>query len=35
VSVPCGADSKGLPIGLQIMADSFKESELLAFAKNI
>jgi aspartyl-tRNA(Asn)/glutamyl-tRNA(Gln) amidotransferase subunit A len=32
ISIPNGEDEKGLPIGFQIMADSFQESELLAFA---
>jgi aspartyl-tRNA(Asn)/glutamyl-tRNA(Gln) amidotransferase subunit A len=35
ISVPCGKDDSGLPIGLQIMADSFKEADLLAFAQEI
>jgi len=29
MSVPCGTDSNGLPIGLQIMADHFNEETLL------
>jgi aspartyl-tRNA(Asn)/glutamyl-tRNA(Gln) amidotransferase subunit A len=32
LSIPNGKDDKGLPIGLQIMANSFKEAELYAFA---
>ena len=32
ISIPNGTDNKGLPIGLQIMANSFKEAELFAFA---
>jgi aspartyl-tRNA(Asn)/glutamyl-tRNA(Gln) amidotransferase subunit A len=32
LSLPNGSDSKGLPIGIQIMANSFKEAELYAFA---
>ena len=32
ISIPNGTDSQNLPIGLQIMADVFKESELYAFA---
>lgn len=32
ISVPNGVDKNGLPIGLQIMANSFKEAELYAFA---
>lgn len=32
ISIPNGKDKQNLPIGLQIMADSFKERELYAFA---
>lgn len=32
ISIPNGVDDKGLPIGLQIMANSFKEADLYAFA---
>jgi aspartyl-tRNA(Asn)/glutamyl-tRNA(Gln) amidotransferase subunit A len=32
ISIPNGVDSQNLPIGLQIMSDVFKESELYAFA---
>lgn len=32
ISIPNGTDAQNLPIGLQIMSDSFKESELYAFA---
>ncbi|MFD2037638.1 Asp-tRNA(Asn)/Glu-tRNA(Gln) amidotransferase subunit GatA [Belliella marina] len=32
LSIPNGVDKNGLPIGLQIMANSFKEAELYAFA---
>ncbi len=32
VSVPCGKDKAGLPIGLQVMADDFMEDKLLQFA---
>ena len=32
ISIPNGKDENGLPIGLQIMANSFKEAELYAFA---
>jgi len=35
ISVPCGADKQGLPIGLQVMADDFEESKLLRFSKMI
>jgi aspartyl-tRNA(Asn)/glutamyl-tRNA(Gln) amidotransferase subunit A len=33
ISVPCGQDNQGLPIGLQLIADDFKETELLAGAQ--
>ncbi len=29
MTVPCGRDSKGLPVGLQMIADSFNEQKLL------
>lgn len=32
VSLPCGKDSKGLPIGLQIIGKKFGEEDLLAIA---
>lgn len=32
ISVPCGVDSKGLPIGLQIMGPHFTESRILDIA---
>ena len=32
ISIPCGNDSKGLPIGLQVIADDFEESKLLHFS---
>ena len=32
VSVPCGFDSKGLPIGMQILGDKFNESKILNVA---
>lgn len=32
ISVPCGQDEQGLPIGLQLVADEFREGELLQFA---
>lgn len=33
VSVPCGKDSSGLPIGIQIIGDKFRESLILNIAK--
>ena len=32
ISVPCGVDSKGLPIGLQLIGDCFKEKNILRAA---
>lgn len=32
ISVPCGKDSAGLPVGLQVITDDFEESKLLHFA---
>ena len=32
ISVPCGTDDNGLPIGLQVIADDFEESKLLHFS---
>lgn len=33
VSLPCGKDQQGLPIGLQVLADDFQELELYKFSK--
>ncbi|WP_297335147.1 Asp-tRNA(Asn)/Glu-tRNA(Gln) amidotransferase subunit GatA [Algoriphagus sp.] len=32
ISIPNGSDQNGMPIGLQIMSNSFKEAELYAFS---
>ena len=32
ISIPCGKDSKGLPIGLQLIGDCFKEKNLIRTA---
>ena len=32
ISVPCGTDSKGLPIGLQLIGDCFHEKKLIQTA---
>lgn len=32
ISVPCGTDAKGLPIGLQLIGDCFKENNILRAA---
>ena len=33
ISVPCGTDDNGLPIGLQVITNDFEESKLLQFSK--
>ena len=35
ISIPSGKDNKGMPIGIQLMGNHFKEKELLAFSKII
>lgn len=35
LSIPIGKNAEGMPFGLQLMADDFKEAELLAFASSI
>jgi aspartyl-tRNA(Asn)/glutamyl-tRNA(Gln) amidotransferase subunit A len=35
ISVPCGVDNEGLPIGLQVTADDFEESKLFQFSEVI
>jgi aspartyl-tRNA(Asn)/glutamyl-tRNA(Gln) amidotransferase subunit A len=35
VSLPCGLDSEGLPLGLQIVAPEFREAALLRAAAAI
>jgi aspartyl-tRNA(Asn)/glutamyl-tRNA(Gln) amidotransferase subunit A len=32
ISVPCGKDRQGLPVGLQVISDDFEESKLLHFS---
>jgi aspartyl-tRNA(Asn)/glutamyl-tRNA(Gln) amidotransferase subunit A len=32
ISIPCGKDKQGLPIGLQVIADDFEEQKLLNFS---
>lgn len=32
ITVPCGMDSKGLPIGLQLIGDCFKENNIIRAA---
>ena len=33
ISVPCGIDDNGLPIGLQVIANDFEELKLFQFSK--
>ncbi|HDS01771.1 MAG TPA: Asp-tRNA(Asn)/Glu-tRNA(Gln) amidotransferase subunit GatA [candidate division Zixibacteria bacterium] len=35
ISIPCGKDNKGLPIGLQIIGKMFREDEILNLAYNL
>ena len=35
LSMPCGTSSSGMPIGLQLIGQPFKESELLAMAHKV
>jgi aspartyl-tRNA(Asn)/glutamyl-tRNA(Gln) amidotransferase subunit A len=35
ISIPCGTDNQGLPIGLQLLADDFQERNLLGFSKTM
>jgi len=32
ISIPNGVDEEGMPIGLQVISNSFKEAELYAFS---
>ena len=35
ISIPCGNDQEGMPIGLQVIADDFEEVKLLRFSKTL
>jgi aspartyl-tRNA(Asn)/glutamyl-tRNA(Gln) amidotransferase subunit A len=35
INIPIGKDSKGLPIGMQLMADQFEEDKLLSFSNSL
>lgn len=35
ISVPCGKDDEGLPVGLQIIADDFEEAKLFNFSHQL
>ena len=32
ISIPCGIDSKGMPIGMQLLGNRFEESKILNVA---
>ena len=34
ISVPCGVDKNGMPIGMQLIANYFEEEKLLNIAYN-
>lgn len=35
ISIPCGKDDEGLPVGLQIIADDFEEGKLFRFSQRL
>ncbi|HEY8511566.1 MAG TPA: Asp-tRNA(Asn)/Glu-tRNA(Gln) amidotransferase subunit GatA [Cyclobacteriaceae bacterium] len=35
ISLPCGSDNTGLPVGMQILTDDFEESKLFHFSREI
>ena len=35
ISIPCGKDKNGLPVGLQVIADDFEELKLLQFSNTL
>jgi len=35
ISLPCGLDDAGLPIGIQVTADNFEEEKLFQFSKDL
>ncbi len=35
ISLPLGTHTNGMPFGLQVMAESFKENELISFSKHL
>src|SRR5690606_31159215 len=35
ISLPCGLDELGLPVGLQVLAGEFEESKLVRFSRAI
>jgi Asp-tRNA(Asn)/Glu-tRNA(Gln) amidotransferase A subunit family amidase len=35
LSMPCGTDSQGLPIGMQLIAGPYQDAQLLQIAKTL
>jgi aspartyl-tRNA(Asn)/glutamyl-tRNA(Gln) amidotransferase subunit A len=35
ISLPCGSDNSGLPVGMQVLTDDFEESKLFHFSRDI
>jgi aspartyl-tRNA(Asn)/glutamyl-tRNA(Gln) amidotransferase subunit A len=35
ISIPCGKDDSGLPVGLQVIADDFEETKLFNFSDQL
>ncbi|HEY4653828.1 MAG TPA: Asp-tRNA(Asn)/Glu-tRNA(Gln) amidotransferase subunit GatA [Cyclobacteriaceae bacterium] len=35
ISLPCGTDERGLPVGLQVLANDFEESKLFSFSREV
>lgn len=35
ISLPCGSDNSGLPVGMQVLANDFEESKLFHFSREI
>lgn len=35
ISLPCGSDNSGLPVGMQVLTDDFEESKLFHFSREI
>lgn len=35
ISLPCGSDNSGLPVGMQVLTDDFEESKLFNFSREI
>lgn len=35
ISLPCGSDKEGLPVGMQVIANDFEESKLFSFSQQL